>query len=109
MKHLKIFEEITNKDLAHKYEKYLNKFFITQHRLDNNNIFMCKMTKIKKYKGIIEYIEFEYYEFDEFEKNHNSLHIRDFNRIYKILNSFDTFEEMKKEYKLINYTKKYNL
>jgi len=108
MNNLKTFEKLKYENLIHKYEKYLNKFFLSKYRSGADGLFMCKMIKIQR-----EFITFEYYEFDEnvkeYEGSDNTLNIRDFNKYYKILNSFDTFEEMKKEYKLINYTKKYNL
>lgn len=109
MKHLKTFEKYINfDDLIHKYEKYLNKFFLSSHKLIHDEIFMCKLIKIKK-----DFISFEYYEFDEsrkgYEVSDNSIHIRDFDKYYKILNSFDTFKEMEEKYEIINNAKKYNL
>lgn len=104
MKYINLFENFTD------YEKYLNKFFllISKNHKDFNNILMCKMLNIDD-----RFIHFEEYEYDDFEKAYQvisrCLHIRDFNKYYQILNTFDTFKQMKKEFNLVKNTNKYNL
>lgn len=114
MRHIKMFDSLIPdklaEDLCVYYRRYLNKFFIVDNsKLSrDSNITMCKMLKIEQV-----FINWEEYEYDDFEKGYQvmnrSLHIRDFNKYYKILKSFDTFEEMKNEYNILLTANKYNL
>ena len=105
MKYINLFENFTD------YEKYLNKFFIllNMHQIEpDDNLSMCKMLKIED-----NFINWEEYDYDDFEEAYQvisrGMHIRDFEKYHKILNTFDTFKKMKKEFNLIKNTNKYGL
>lgn len=114
MRHIKMFDSLIpdklSEDLCVYYRRYLNKFLILDKsklsRIEDMD--MCKVLKIEQV-----FINWEEYEYDDFEKGYQvmnrSLHIKDFNKYYKILKSFDTFDEMKKEYNILLAANKYNL
>jgi len=105
MRYIKMYEDVIYYDLMNIYKKYLSKYFLLE---SHNIISMCKMLKIEN-----NFINWEEYDYDYAEKGYQvitrSLHIRDFIIYYKILNSFDTFDEMKKEYNILLSVNKYNL
>lgn len=99
MKHINLFENFNN------YIKYLNKYFILMKF--NDDILMCKMLNIDD--AFINWEEYDYNHDLGYDVLNQSLHIKDFEKYFKILNYFDSFKEMKKEYEIIKKSEKYNL